>query len=309
MKSTQNKFDIPILIIIFNRPEATKKILNAVKAIKPSCIYIAADGPRPGNKNDTILCKKTREIVEKYTQNITVKRLFHNLNLGCGPAYSTAINWFFKQVESGIILEDDCLPNESFFFFCKDLLKRYKDDERIMSINGTNHAGTWHPGRSDYFYSYFGSSWGWATWRRAWKHFDYDLRLFKTIDKICALKNMFTIKKEYKRKMRNYKLAYEGKISTMSYRWDFAMMINSGLTIVPAKNLIQNIGYGHSATHTQRPFEKVTVYKMNFPLHHPVYCIDDKQYARFRINQKNDTIIKKIVNRIKNFFYLHSNKQ
>jgi hypothetical protein len=297
-------FDVPILIVVFNRPEVTRRLLTVINSLSPAKLFIAADGPRLGNENDIILCEKTRETVKEFTRDLHIKKLFRDKNAGCGPSVSSAISWFFKNVEAGIILEDDCIPEKSFFYFCRELLEKYKNDERIMAINGMNINGTWHPEQSDYFFSYFGYEWGWATWRRAWQHFDYEMRLFNDIKKMKALQNIFTIKKEYRRKIKNYQVAIEGeKVSSWDYQWDFAVMINSGLTIIPSKNLIQNIGSGKYATHTKMPFEKLKTYKMTFPLRHPLFLIDNKGYASIFIKKKNKPFLKKIFNKIRHYFY------
>ena len=167
--------DTPLLFIIFNRPDVTLRVFNELKKQKPKYLFIAADGPRAGFEDDIDKCKRVREVVlNEIDWDCEVKTLFRDLNLGCGHAVSGAIDWFFENVEKGIILEDDCLPNKSFFYFCENLLESYKENDEVFAISGANFQDK-KIGKASYFFSKYLYVWGWATWRRAWENYDFDL--------------------------------------------------------------------------------------------------------------------------------------
>jgi len=182
----------PVLFMIFNRPDTTQKVLEAIRKVKPTKLYIAADGPRPNVKADIEKCKEARAIASGVDWDCTVTKLFREENFGCGKGPSSAMTWFFEQEEEGIILEDDCVPSSSFFFFCADLLERYRYDTRVMQIGGTNFENEKVRGKE---YSYFFSNmiyiWGWATWKRAWKLYDYEMGYYNEITKKKYLEGHF----------------------------------------------------------------------------------------------------------------------
>ena len=152
-----SNFNTPILYLVFNRPGSTQITFEILRKLKPKYLFIGADGPRDGNSEDKRNCNRVKNIIETVDWDCRLHKLFRNNNLGCKRAVSEAIGWFFDQVEKGIILEDDCLPNQSFFRFCSELLEKYKDDNRVGLISGNNfNFGT--PARNDY--SYYFSKWG-----------------------------------------------------------------------------------------------------------------------------------------------------
>ena len=169
----------PILFLIFNRPEITARVFQEIRKAKPKQIYIAADGPRIDHPDDTALCNKTRQICDSIDWDCEVKTLFREENLGCQLAVSNAIDWFFKHESEGIILEDDCLPSQSFFHFCAELLDFYRDDEEIMCISGNNFQQGRGDDEESYYFSRYPHCWGWATWRRAWNKYDHDMSRWK----------------------------------------------------------------------------------------------------------------------------------
>src|SRR6478609_2139677 len=166
-----------VLLVIFNRPETTRLVFEAIRKAKPTRLYIAADGPREHVASDHKKCEEARQIVTQVDWDCQVHILFNQKNLNCGVGPSSAFTWFFEHEEEGIILEDDCLPSQSFFWFCQELLERYRDDTRVMHIGGNNFLNGW---RNDSDYSYYfsrsGYVWGWATWRRAWNQFDFKIK-------------------------------------------------------------------------------------------------------------------------------------
>jgi hypothetical protein len=242
-------YSIPILFLVFNRPEVTKRVFEQIRAVRPAKLYIAADGPRMSKKGEDILCHNTREIVlSNIDWECDVKTFFRTENLGCGKAVSEAITWFFENEEAGVILEDDCLPSLSFFEYVEYCLLRYWDNPKIMHIGGNNFFDkTW--GDKSYFYSAYNHIWGWASWRRAWKLYQYDLIHINERALKVSLNTYFprSISESW---FNNYKLLLKNKVDTWDYQWTFCIWLNHGLCTYPNYNLVSNIGFGQNATHT-----------------------------------------------------------
>ena len=271
-------FKIPVLFLIFNRPENTKIVFNAIKKIKPKKLYIAADGPRLNIQSDIHNCHVTRKIALNIDWDCNLRTLFRDSNLGCGRAISEAINWFFNNEEYGIILEDDCVPCKSFFHFCKELLLKYELNERIMHINGNNfNLPLKNLSQDDKSYSYYFGSfaqvWGWASWKRAWNKYDFNIRSWT--DKRVRRKLIHTFPNlwSYLERSISFDMVQNGKIDTWDYQWQYAVLVNDGLAIVPKHNLVTNIGYGNDSTHI-KVFDKnrnnLPTHNFVFPLNHAV---------------------------------------
>jgi hypothetical protein len=209
----------------------------------------------------------------------TVHTLFREHNLGCRQAVSTAIDWFFEHEEAGIILEDDCLPHPSFFPYCEELLHHYRDDTRIMHINGSNILRGWvrDPDYS-YYFSRHNAIWGWASWRRAWQHYNVATPLLPEIQRKNYLWRHFFNSLEARMLLRPLWATHRGELDTWDYQWSFAMVIQSGLSVMPAVNMISNIGFGGDATHTlntSHPWAELATEPMPLPLRHPNFVIRD----------------------------------
>ena len=230
----------PILFLIFNRPVPTKKVFEQIRIAKPSKLFVAADGSRPNKKGEYELCVETRSIVELIDWDCEVKTLFRTENLGCGKAVSSAIDWFFENVEEGIILEDDCLPNQSFFTFCEEMLRYYKDDHSVMHIGGTNYQNGIQRGDGSYYFSRYAHIWGWATWKDRWAFYDFSLENYKEHSTEGLGKGLISLLNLVKSK----------EVDTWDIQWFMSVWFSGGLSITPNVNLVKNIGYGTSATHT-----------------------------------------------------------
>ena len=231
----------PILFLIFNRPSQTLQVLEKIREQQPARLFIAADGPRESKPGENFLCEETRKAV---LQNIDwpceVHTLFREENLGCGKAVSSAITWFFEEVEEGIILEDDCIPDPTFFHFCTTLLAYYREDTRIMHIGGTSYQMGIPRGEGSYYFSRYAHIWGWASWRRAWAHYDFTLEKYRKASR----------KKLNRRFLSDLENVYEQRIDTWDIQWFMSVWFCKGYTIIPQTNLVRNIGYGKDATHT-----------------------------------------------------------
>lgn len=280
MTPKNSQFNTPILFVIFNRPAVTKQVMGAIRQAKPARFYIAADGPRRNKESDEENCIKARTIVQEVDWDCEVKTLFQDENLGCGIAVADAINWFFEHESEGIILEDDCLPAPDFFPFCHELLDRYRNDNRIMAISGCNLVPEQlRSTEYSYTYSNHNNIWGWATWKRAWKLYDFEMSDYKKVKEMGYLKNSFSSSYEYDYFEWVFERTFLFPTITWDYQWEFTRRINSGLTILPQKNLISNLGFGEDATHTTNPADKSSKLKLEslaFPLLHPEFMIVDK---------------------------------
>lgn len=271
----------PILFLIFNRPALTKQVFSAIRDAKPTKLYIAADGPRHDKEGELENCLEARSIALNIDWDCKVETLFRDVNLGCGKGVSSAITWFFENEPEGIILEDDCLPAPDFFPFCTEMLERYRDDKRIMSVGGSNLVPA-HMRSTEYSYSFSNHNniWGWASWRRAWSLYDYEMSDYRKIMELGYLKNNFSSEYESDYFLWVFERTFLIPSITWDYQWEFIRRINSGLTILPQKNLISNLGFGEDATHTTNPEDKSSRLKLEhleFPLTHPEYLIVDSE--------------------------------
>jgi hypothetical protein len=237
-----------VLFLVFNRLDTTKEVFEAIREAKPPRLYVAADGARESKENEDEKVKQVRDyIMSNIDWDCEVKTLFREQNFGCKMAVSGAIDWFFDNEEMGIILEDDCLPSQSFFWFCEELLVRYKDDTRVGQISGDNFQKGIKRGNADYYFSIYNHIWGWASWADRWKNYDVDL---KTIDNTTFIDKLFSSKKSSIYWKDIFKKMKNKKIDTWDYQWTFTLWNNNQLTVLPNVNLIKNIGFGEDATHT-----------------------------------------------------------
>lgn len=253
----------PILLIIFNRPDVTRRVFEQIRALKPSQLFIAADGPRNNRADDLLLCEETRKITEQVDWPCTVKRLYREQNLGCGKAVSGAISWFFDAVEMGIILEDDCLPDPTFFSFCTSLLSTYQNDDRVMMISGTNYIFDEIQVPNEYYFCRYYSVWGWATWKRAWLKYDAVMQQWPNLKASNYLAYVFGPSRMTEVYEEMFDAVYAGKIDTWDLQWVYTCMINNGLCATAANNLVKNIGA--IGTHTEgqisEPWTRMPVVK------------------------------------------------
>lgn len=294
-------FKTPILFIVFNRPEVTAKTLSAIRKVKPKYLFVAADGPREDMPDDIQKCKKVKQVVNELVDwDCELKTLYRKENRGCGHGPAEAITWFFEHVEQGIILEDDCLPAESFFPFCEELLKKYKNDNRVWLISGYNSLINWYPQKKSYHFSKMGGTWGWATWKRAWNYFDYESKQWFTQSGKNKVQNSLGRKEYYnvfEEKFNHYFKVVRRDV--WDYQWLFIWHYHDGISIVPSVNLISNIGFGEDATHTLNTKLKTPKrFNIKFPLKHPEFKVakiyDWLVFERFK-NTKPKSFFKRVL--------------
>jgi hypothetical protein len=252
-------------------------------------------------KSDELNCREARRVVNNIDWDCEVKMLLREKNLNCGIGPSSAFTWFFQHEEEGIILEDDCLPVQSFFWFCQDLLERYRHDTRVMHIGGNNFLNGWQRDKDySYYFSRSGHIWGWATWRRAWKHFDFDISLYEKLKRKDYFSNFFLNWPEKLYRLRKFNKTIDSNttVDWWDYQWDFARYINSGLAIVPKVNLVKNIGFGEIATHTKNGKTRsaqLEAGEIELPLRHPPFMIRDLESDRkYFKNFMKDIVLSKL---------------
>ena len=266
----------PVLFLIYNRPKISRETFDRIKIVKPKYFFIAADGPRNNSPDDLLLCEQTRKIVDEIDWDCEVKTLFRKKNLGLRNAISGAITWFFEHVEEGIILEDDCIPSLSFFSFATGMLNKYKYDQRIFSVSGTNYHNITNETFGSYYFSKYPISGGWATWQRSWKMYD-EFKEWDNIKNSNIINLLFPDKVEKEFWTVIFDKVNQKKIDSWAYIWNYTCFVNSGLNIIPIKNLIKNIGYGDTATHTKiktSPIFKLSVFELN-EITHPCTIIQN----------------------------------
>ena len=248
----------PILLITFNRPEHTRRVLTEILKREPQELYVCQDGAREGNENDRIKCQEVKDVINELTspyavvhKDFTLHTLYQKKNLGCGHGPVAGIKWFFENVEQGIVIEDDCLPHPDFFEYCEELLNRYKDNERVQLINSTLYHNRWKCDAS-YGFSHYMVTGAWAAWRSTWQGFDLDLQGL----------NAWTFRRHVLRLTKNradanwwyFKVKEIQADQNKKSYWDYQMQIhlfrNNALTIHPKVNLISNIGFDAEGTHT-----------------------------------------------------------
>lgn len=295
----------PILLITFNRPEHTKRVLEAIMAAQPQDLYVFQDGAREGNENDAKKCPEVRRVVESLTKNnsVCLHTLYSDKNLGCGPGPATAISWFFDEVEQGMIFEDDCLPSPTIFAFYEELLERYKDDERISIITGTNALSRWRSKRYDYVFSNGGMTMGcWASWRRAWKMFDFEIKSWgKQENKDKFRVQIGETKYPFWASLLDKYYANPPK-DVWDYQWAYARRLHGTITISSSVNQMSNIGFGDESTHTPNPNDRradMQTFNCKLPLRHHPYRIDRlfdwEMYQRFSRTTKKPLAVRCIL--------------
>lgn len=271
---------VPVSIIIFNRPENTRRLLESLNIYKPETLFIISDGPRKNFENDQEKVIQSRKIFEKIDWKCEV--FFNNSasNLGCRERIISGLNWVFGQVDKSIILEDDCIPTEEFFLFMELMLNKYQTDKEISSVCGTNFLPDWNENKNSYLYSKYCHVWGWGTWKDRWEKIDFNLDKLHEIKKTKFLKNYLGSFRAYLYWHWILNNVYLKKIDSWAYIWNFTNFINKSLSIIPAINLLSNIGIGKNSSNTRSlPYKYIKAeeskQKLKFPLKYPSHILLD----------------------------------
>ena len=244
-------FETPIVFLIFNRPDTTARVFEAIRAARPTRLLVVADGPRGDRPGDSERCEQARAAALQIDWPCQLQTKFSATNLGCGKCVSDGIDWAFQHCETAIILEDDCLPHPDFFRFCDELLRRYADDSKVAHIGGDDFHGDAIASPGSYTFTRFPHVWGWATWRRAWERYDYTMRdwLQRRVD--GSMERLFAdpVEREFWR--QSFDRVFSRQVDTWDIQWSYCLLMHDRLAINPSVNLISNIGFGIDATHTR----------------------------------------------------------
>lgn len=291
--TSENVRDVPILFIFFNRADHAQRVFEVLKQIRPRQVFLAGDGPRADRPGEAAHCRETRDIARQIDWPCEVHTRFLDQNLGCKLAVSSAISWFFEHVEQGIILEDDCVPSLSFFSFCGELLEKYRDDQRVMQISGSNFLEGRGDDSASYYFSALNDIWGWATWRRAWRHFDLAMPDYHEFRQRKLLKTVVGDPAIAKWLESYLDEANRPDCKVWSSQWSYAMARQGGLTIVPSVNLVRNIGFddtGSSGSSAPwKYYDKFSAENIG-ALVHPHFMLPDRgaDRLRFEVIRKTD---------------------
>lgn len=272
---TEWKLKTPVAFVIFNRPDTTKQVFAEIAKARPSKLLVVGDGPRLNRSGEARRCAAARAVIERVDWDCEVLTNYSEVNLGCKRRVSSGLDWVFNTVEEAIVLEDDCLPHPSFFRYCEELLKKYKNEERIAQISGVNFQFGRRRSEYSYYFSRYNHIWGWASWRRAWRSYDVKISSWPELRRGEWLETWIGDKRvgEYWRDI--FDRVSSGEIDTWDYQWTFACWRRGALTILPEANLISNIGFGSDATHLSsvNEFARMDLRALQFPLRHPP-CIE-----------------------------------
>lgn len=273
----------PVLFMVFNRPDTTRRVFETIREARPSRLYIAADGAREDKPGEKERVAEVRRIINQADWPCELKTLFRKTNLGSRHAVSSAITWFFEQEEQGIILEDDCLPHPDFFYFCEELLECYKDNENIAMISGTNFQMGRKRGPDSYYFSRYSNIWGWASWRRAWAQYEPDMNFWPEWKASADWKKSYPNRIERKHQEERLDRVWNQQMDTWDYQWSAVIRKHDRLIAVPNVNLIANIGFSQDSTHTKSATHKLA----NLPVHaigrikHPDEVVPNVRADRF----------------------------
>ncbi len=274
----------PVLLVVFNRPFTTQKVFEKIREAGIKKLYISADAPRKENKEDELNCEMVKNIIMKVDWGCNVKYRFSKTNQGCGWGVYNAIDWAFKYEDRLIILEDDCIPALPFFSYCDELLEKYFNDTRIWIISGNQYNEEAVTSPHSYFFSRYGQSQGWATWKRCWKEMDMSLSKYPVFLQQGLLKSAYIDEKEASFFKRKFDRIYNDdslKSNIWDFQFNFVIRTNGGLSIVPRKNLVSNIGYIGTHSNTKCHFHDRPVDESFKIISHPDFILPDLDYDRY----------------------------
>lgn len=285
----KNELTTPIVFIIFNRLDTTKEVFKQIRLAKPQELFIISDGPRKNKVGELEKVKEVRKFVEKNIDwDCKVYKNYANENMRCKKRIYSGLTWVFQNVEQAIILEDDCLPNLSFFRYCQELLNFYKYDDRVSMISGNNLIENYYKIKKDYIFSCFTPIWGWATWKRTWDRFDIDIKQWIYIKKKKILMPIFSDVEVYNKYKNIFNDVYQNKIDTWDYQFFLNQLINNKLSIIPSKNMVKNIGFNRrDALHTKGkfPYKYLKSHDVNFPININNHVVRDYKYDKLIFNK------------------------
>lgn len=272
--------DTPVVLTIFNRPDLTELVFRAIAQAKPKQLFVLADGPR--ESAEAPLCERTRAVIREVDWDCDVMTDFSEVNLGCRQRCASGFDWVFSHVDAAIFLDDDCVPDPTFFRFCEEMLDYYRDDTRVMMVTGSNYLTSWKADRQSYHFSYFGSPWGWASWKRAWKFYDVSMRGWGDNENRARIRDVLADEECFSFQARRFDILLGNPADRHSWDlpWSFARLLQSGLTVVPSVNLISNHGClgGGNALEPTHPIAYLPTTPMPFPIRLQKSVSVDRRY-------------------------------
>lgn len=291
-----------VVLIVFNRPDTTKVVFDAIAAAKPRRLLLVADGPRSSRPGEVGLCDTVQSIIHNVDWQCEVLTNVSKENLGCQERVISGLNWAFNHVEEAIILEDDCVPHPSFFRFCQEMLQRFRNDARVGLIRGNNFVSPQQNADYSYYFSKIPSIWGWATWRQAWQRYDRDLRDWPSVRRNGVLREIFSRKAVVDHWTNIFQSMHNRSgPNTWDYQWVYTLLTNNMLSIAPNVNMVRNIGFGESATHTSDANSKwagLHANELDFPLAHPPYVVPSESLDDFEHALTVPTNARRILERV-----------
>jgi hypothetical protein len=299
--------NIPILLLTYNRTDTLANVLEAIKKYRPKKLYVVADGPNKYKTDDEEKCKAVRELIDSFNKKQDIIKRYRDSNYGCKQSVEEGISWFFENEDKGIILEDDTLPDQSFFMFCEELLNKYQHKSNIFAIGGTSLLNDFNNYTPDYYFSIQGSIWGWATWKRAWINYIPKITTDNLNENINRIKTNSPSKYIYEERIKIFERLIENQIDSWGYHWLYSRIISDGLTILPKRNLVSNIGFSKTATHTNmvnHPLANLKHYSIIGPLKHPSIIIvntkNEKKICEKIYSSKKISLFNRIKKKLKN---------
>lgn len=284
---SEYELDTPVALVVFNRPAQTKAVFDAIAAARPKRLFVIADGPRTTHSKDAENCRKVRAVVENVSWPCDLLTNIAGANMGCRARTISGTDWLFDRVDEAIILEDDTVPHPDFFRFCQELLRRYRNDRRVMAITGLCLRPFPTSGYS-YGFSALACTWGRAFWRRSWEAFDPAMGLWPEIRDNGLLSHVFPDRVQAAYWQGIMESTYRGRFDSWGYPFMLSCWLQGGLTAMPGRNLVRNIGFGADSTHTKASgrYGKLALEGIDFPLRHPPivardYAYDDDAFRRF----------------------------
>jgi hypothetical protein len=302
-------FPVPVVFIIFNRPDEALRTFSEIAKIKPSKLLIIGDGPRRNVPGEEAKVLEARAIIDSVDWDCEVLTHFSEENLGCKHRVASGLDWAFGLVEEAIILEDDCLPSHSFFLFCREMLEKYRNHSEVGMIAGINFQKGARRGNADYYFSKYMHIWGWATWSNRWRnYYDVQMKDWPTFRDSKEFLNITSSLSNRNFWVNIFDKVYRGEIGTWDYQWVFVNWLHKRFCIIPNINLISNIGFGQGATHTkvENALSNLPAHEMSFPLKHPDLVevnvqadeFTEKNYFSFSVLD----LLKKVVNKLLRVF-------
>lgn len=275
------ELETPVAMMIYNRADRTARVFKRIMDAEPPVLLVVADGPVEDNGDDRERCRKTRSVTESVDWDCTVYQNYADTNMGIKDRFQSGLDWVFDTVDEAIILEDDCLPNRSFFRFLEEMLEEYREDKRIIDVSGSNHLETWKADIQDYHFTRYGGIWGWGTWADRWELCRHDMKGWEDAEVKEIVKSYHDSQRQQVYLNHLLDMASSGKINTWDYQWGFTRAANWSLTVTPSKNLVSNIGFGEGATNTtteNSDLASIPTHELDFPLNRRELVGPDSEY-------------------------------